>query len=533
MAGHRVLLARPGDGELLALPGDGALLVVLGARGLRAQRDQPLELRFGRLELALERRDRLVQLRLLALALEHARLAAPAGDVHHAALDPEAFGRQEGGTPVAARQPLGGGGVLDQVGGGERGGQRRVQAEGPAERQDHGGVVDLDGLLAVGLSVRPRASPRGERLDELGGRSLFEAAGELQRVAVGVDHHRVGELAQVAVEGPLPAVDGAHPVGQVGRLGDALVGQGLLEGGAPLGVGAGELLEELAPLAALREPGLQPPDLVRRPRLLLEDLGQTPVHALDLGRSLLDRGFEVADPGRRRLEGLDGLGQLGAVLGDLLAQPVAPVVGLLELDLALVEPLAQPVDLGGGLQELGADRFEPPLGLGQGALGGAHLFRVPRHRVGRGGQLPVDLRAPLLELGQGGGALLGLPAPALGQGPAARHALGDLLHPLAAALQELLAALDGGAQVGDGLVTLGHRAGQAVELLAAGGQLRLPAVEVGGEARRRGPASPRAPRAPPRGDPGSGASGPAAPARAGGGTPSASPGSGAPRSPGA
>src|SRR5690606_9613082 len=95
VAGGGVPPAGPGDGELLPELGDPLLLGVLLPRLLAPALDRRGERRLGLLAPGLELRHLPLELGEPALALEHAGLGARALDVNHAAVEPDAVGREE------------------------------------------------------------------------------------------------------------------------------------------------------------------------------------------------------------------------------------------------------------------------------------------------------------------------------------------------------------------------------------------------------------------------------------------------------
>ena len=291
----------------------------------------------------------------------------------------------------------------------------------------------------------------------------------------------VGQLAEVAVETPLPAGERAHPIGEIGRFGEAGGGQRPFQPGAAFGVGAPQLGEELGPLARLGQRRLGLPAALVGLALAADDGGQLALHALQLGGLRRQALLQLGRPRPALFDGGGRLGDLGGVLLQLGAQPVAPVVALLQLDLPLVAAPLEPADRGGGGEQLGAQPLHPGRRLLQPGLGGGHRRLVAAH-LGRGlVALGGQLGAAVVESGQrlgGGGDLLG---PALRLAARLCRPLADLPPALAVGLEELLAPLDHGGEVGLALVAVGHLAGQVVEGLPPGRQRRFVAGEVGGQ----------------------------------------------------
>ncbi len=232
VAGGGILHARPAHGQLLAELGHFALEPVGLAGEGGALGHQAVEEVGGVVELAFEVGDLPGEDRQRSLPLQHAGSGHLAFDVEGAGLHPDAFAAQEGEAGMEPGQPLGVRGGAHQEGGGKGGGEVLGEAQGLAQGEDHRRIVHH----------RPGLGGAGLALDEHGGRTAGEGGGEAAGALARLQHHGIGETAEVDVEGAFPTFDGVGLARQVDGGVDAGRGERLGQGGPALGVGAGELV---------------------------------------------------------------------------------------------------------------------------------------------------------------------------------------------------------------------------------------------------------------------------------------------------
>ncbi len=180
----------------------------------------------------------------------------------------------------------------------------------------------------------------------------------------------------------------------------------------------------------------------------------------------------------------------GDVLLQLLVEPrallleVAGAVGQpLELDHFLLQAGARVVDPAGRAEQLLAQAFEPRLGALHVLLGGGDPGVVFGHRAGGFVAFGQQVAGAFVERAERELELGGLLAALFGLAAALLEPVVELGGALAGALEEFLAAFDGGGQLGVGLVAGAQLLGMLVEQLAAVHQLGFALVQLGEQGR--------------------------------------------------